>query len=260
MPFAELMNDNIELLKVDGTRVPGLKGSIQTNRIFMDAGKLIVDIGDLILRNTSTGARETYRVIEPGFYEAHHGIPANYQMKVHRLSAVDAASAIASVGGDEISAERREALFSQWEDHGLDIIKQDLGNGGFRFVGGPPSTRKLAREWVRIKEAEKTALVSPSIHVSGPNSRVNINSNDQSNNTVVTGGVFNEVRRALDGAALPVEERTILRTLVDELESAPDKTSFNARYQAFIAAAANHMTLLAPFLTPLAHMLGQLAS
>jgi hypothetical protein len=61
------MNDSIELLKVDGTRVPGLKGSIQTNQIFLNAGKLIVDTGDLILRNTSTGARETHRVIDPGF-------------------------------------------------------------------------------------------------------------------------------------------------------------------------------------------------
>jgi len=247
MPFAELMRDNIELLKVDGTRVPGLKASVQPGKIFMNAGKLVVDAGDLILRNTSTGARETYRVIDPGFYEAHLAIPANYQMRVQRLSAPEAASAIASVGGDEISAERREALFSQWEDYGLDIIKQDLGNGGFRFVGGPPATRKLALEWVRMKESEKAAAVGHTINVSGHNSRVNIHSTDQSSNTIVSGGVFNELRQALDDGVADETQRIQLKRLIDDLEIAKDRKTFTGYYQALIASAADHMTVIAPF-------------
>ena len=35
MSFAELMNDNIEVLKKDGTRVPGLKASVQRNKVFL---------------------------------------------------------------------------------------------------------------------------------------------------------------------------------------------------------------------------------
>ena len=253
------MNDNVELLKVDGNKFPGLKASVQTNKIFMNAGKLVIESGDLIIRSTSTGARETFRVIDPGFYEAHGGIPANYQMKVQRLSAADAASAVASLGGDEITEARRTALFSQWEDYGLDIIKQDLGNGGFRFVGGPPSTRKLAREWVRLKEAEKAAG-GQTIHVSGPNSRVNIQSTDQSTNTVVTGDIFNDVRKALDNGVQDEAQRTELKQLLDDLEAAKDRKNFTARYQAFIGSAANHMTVIAPFLTPLAGLLQSLAS
>jgi hypothetical protein len=34
------------------------------------------------------------------------------------------------------------------------MIRTDLeATGGLRFVGGPPSVRKLAWEWVRMKEA-----------------------------------------------------------------------------------------------------------
>jgi hypothetical protein len=259
MPFESLMNDNVEILKVDGSKYSGLKASVQTNKIFLDAGKFVVESGDLIIRSTSVGARETYRVLDPGFYEVHSGIPAHYQMKVRRLSAADAASAIASVGGAEITEERRTALFSLWEEYGVDIIKQDLGNGGSRFVGGPPSTRKLAREWVRLKAAEKETG-GHTIHVTGPNSRVNIQSTDQSTNTVVTGSIFEDVRKALDGGVQNEEERTELKNLLSDLEVAKDKKTFTARYQAFIGSAANHMTIIAPFLTPLAGLLQDLAS
>jgi hypothetical protein len=37
---------------------------------------------------------------------------------------------------------------------GVDRVKHDLLNGGFRLVGGPPEVRELAWEWVRMKERE----------------------------------------------------------------------------------------------------------
>ena len=40
----------------------------------------------------------------------------------------------------------------QWEKLGVDVVKQDLMNGGTRFVGGPPENREAAMEWVRRKE------------------------------------------------------------------------------------------------------------
>ena len=259
MPFSDLMKDNVEVLKSDGSRHPGLKASIQTNKIYMKVGPVVIEPNDLVIRSTSVATKETYRVVDPGFHEAHFGIPANYQMTVQRLSAADAASAVASMGGDQISVERRTALFTQWEEYGLDIIKQDLANGGFRFVGGPPATRKLALEWVRMKEAERAA-VSPTISVSGHNSRVNIHSTDQSHNTVVTGGVFNELRQVIDDGVPNETQRVLLKRLIDDMEAAKDRKSFTGYYQALIASAADHMTIIAPFLTPLAGLLSGLAT
>jgi len=41
----------------------------------------------------------------------------------------------------------------QWEKLGVDVVKQDLMNGGgVRFVGGPPENREAALAWVRRKE------------------------------------------------------------------------------------------------------------
>lgn len=39
-----------------------------------------------------------------------------------------------------------------WEKLGVDVVKQDLINGGTRFVGGPPENREAALAWVRMKE------------------------------------------------------------------------------------------------------------
>jgi hypothetical protein len=136
MPFAALMNDNVEVQKIDGANIPGLKASVQGRKIYIDAGKLVLEPGDIVIRKPSIGREEHYRIIDPGFHEAFHSIPRNYQMKVERIEAVST--------NDEISEERRAALFKQWEEIGLDIIKGDLTNGGYRYVGGPPATRRLA--------------------------------------------------------------------------------------------------------------------
>ena len=53
--------------------------------------------------------------------------------------------------------EARRARFARWEQLGLDQVKHDLENGGHRLVGGPPSVRRLAWDWVRLKEAEQAA-------------------------------------------------------------------------------------------------------
>ena len=45
----------------------------------------------------SSGEKETYRVIVLGFYEAFHGIQANYQMKVQKLGMPKATQAVQNI-------------------------------------------------------------------------------------------------------------------------------------------------------------------
>ena len=97
MPFADMMNDSIELLKPDGTKKTGLKASVQKNKVFMNANGVIVEPQDLIIRRMSNGAEETYRVVDPGFHENFHGIQAHYQMEVHKLGLPEARSAVQSI-------------------------------------------------------------------------------------------------------------------------------------------------------------------
>ncbi|MDR1996408.1 hypothetical protein [Azonexus sp.] len=97
MPFADMMNDTVDLLKSDGTKTTGLRASVQKNKVFMDANGVLVEPQDLIIRRMSNGAEETYRVIDPGFHEAFHGIKAHYQMDVHKLGLPEAKSAIQNI-------------------------------------------------------------------------------------------------------------------------------------------------------------------
>lgn len=97
MPFADLMNDTIDLLKSDGTKKTRLKASVQKSKVFMDANGVLVEPQDLIIRRMSNGAEETYRVIDPGFHEDFHGIKAHYQMEVHKLGLPEAKSAVQNI-------------------------------------------------------------------------------------------------------------------------------------------------------------------
>jgi hypothetical protein len=74
----------------------------------------------------------------------------------------DPDNAVGDLWGSSISFEEPSAIsqagriarFAQWEKLGLETVKADLNTGGSRFVGGPPEVSDLAREWVRIKEAD----------------------------------------------------------------------------------------------------------
>jgi hypothetical protein len=51
-------------------------------------------------------------------------------------------------------------------------------------------------------------------------------------------------------------ERIQILNKLDELEEAKGKNSFTQKYQEFIASAADHVTILAPFIPALTQMLG----
>lgn len=94
MSFDNLMTDTVSLLKKNGETVDGIKASVQKNKIFIQRSDILVETGDLIQRGMSNGAEETYKVIDPGFHEKFHSIPAGYQMDVKKLGLPEARSAI----------------------------------------------------------------------------------------------------------------------------------------------------------------------
>jgi len=98
------------------------------------------------------------------------------------------------------------------------------------------------------------------ISISGPNSRVNIGSTDTSTNVTISDGIFSELRRALNDGISDDAQRLQMTELVARLEKAPDKKGAMAAYQALIASAADHMTLLAPFLPALTDIISRLTS
>lgn len=93
------------------------------------------------------------------------------------------------------------------------------------------------------------------INVTGTNSRVNLNSTDNSTNTVVQGSVFGDLRAAVDAGVSDEVVRGTLQDAIRRLEGATAKDDRLDAYQKLIAAGANHMTILAPFLGPLSGIL-----
>lgn len=94
----------------------------------------------------------------------------------------------------------------------------------------------------------------------GANSRVNIQSSDSSTNVVnvETKALFTNVRQAVQQSGLDSGALQTVIERVDAMESSAGTKSFAHRYSEFIAAAANHATLitsLTPYLPALTQLL-----
>jgi hypothetical protein len=119
-------------------------------------------------------------------------------------------------------------------------------------MGGIPS-------FYSIKTARKGSYPKGTgghyIHLTGANARVNLNSTDNSTNTVVHGPVFGDLRAAIHTGVADPLQREALTSAVARLEAASAGADKLDAYSKLIAAGANHMTLLAPFLPALAALL-----
>ena len=151
-------------------------------------------------------------------------------------------SKVVVLSGDEIRRtlpNGQEEVFSV-----IDPVFYDDGPGDF----GPHYQVSIQRKGMFAPKSGGHYAV----HVSGPNSRVNISSHDQSVNIVHEGTVFDDLKNALArGISDELEQDKLLR-LAEELSAQRKKAGFADAYQRFIAAAANHMTIIGPFIPLLA--------
>lgn len=149
-----------------------------------------------------------------------------------------------------------------------DVFERTLPNGivehytildaGYRQgMGGIPSHyQSVVRKQTKIDLSTQPSKIV--YYLIGPNARVNIQSIDSSTNLVEVEPteLFGRIREAIDQSVQDGELLKKLQEKVTELEKAPQGTTgFKARYQEFMALAANHMTLLAPFIPALSQML-----
>jgi hypothetical protein len=122
--------------------------------------------------------------------------------------------------------------------------------------------RQVEIEARELDVAEKT---SPSTaphetiiySVSGPNARFNINSTDSSTNVIQQAPteLFQAIREAIQMKLETDADRDTLLSRVDALEREVGGKSFAQKYAEFMAVAANHMAVLAPFVPALTQLL-----
>jgi hypothetical protein len=94
--------------------------------------------------------------------------------------------------------------------------------------------------------------------VQGENARLNLNGTDNSVNVVTKSSsteFFTEVRGQIESEIADGDERRKILEALTALEESHGKPSFAQRYTDFIAVAANHMAILAPFIPALTEML-----
>ena len=111
--------------------------------------------------------------------------------------------------------------------------------------------RNISKKGAIGRNLPKESIMNHTINVHGPNARVNIDSTDNSTNVVHQGVPFSELRKAIESGVSDGVERTAIIQRLTHLEAATDHESGAKRYQTFIAAAANHMTLIGPYLPAL---------
>ncbi|NRB39743.1 MAG: hypothetical protein HRU20_14970 [Pseudomonadales bacterium] len=103
MRFDNLLTDTVSVLKNCGEEIEDVKASVQTNKIFIQRSDILIESGDFIKRVMSNGAEETYKVIDPGYHEKFHSIPAGYQMAVKKLGIPEAEKAVQNITNYHVS-------------------------------------------------------------------------------------------------------------------------------------------------------------
>jgi len=107
-------------------------------------------------------------------------------------------------------------------------------------------------------ESDGRANLAQNIHFHGDNARLNVNSIDNSTNiaSVTNEQLFVRMQEAARSINDESERNEIVGRL-HELEKAHGSGGFVQAYQNFMASAANHVTVFAPFLPLLAQMLSR---
>ena len=195
--FRLLKNDRVTLVKKDGRRFENLPALVQSGLILTYNPKIPIEDGDQFERQLPSGIVDVFTVVDSGFNQRFHSIPAHYQSKVRKNTA-------------EAPSRHRPAA-------------------------GPQVVYNLI----------------------GPNARVNIQSSDLSTNvvSVESAVLFDNLREAIQKSSLDSTVAQELLQNVNAMQSAAGTKTFGGRYKEFIAVAADHMTLVAPFLPALTQLL-----
>ena len=197
--FQSVPTERVTLVKKDGQRFEDLRAVVQPNLIMTDNPKIPIEDGDQFQRQLPSGIVGVFTVVDSGFHQRFHSIPAHYQSKVRKNTATV-----------------------------------------------PPGPRPEAGPQVVY-------------NLIGSNARVNIQSSDSSTNvvSVESAVLFDDLREAIRKSSLDSNVVQQLIQNVDAMQSATGTKTFGERYKEFVVAAADHMTLIAPFLPALTQLLLQ---
>jgi hypothetical protein len=147
-----------------------------------------------------------------------------------------------------------------------DTIERKLPNGVVEqfvvedpgFMAAIGSFRDHYQMKVRRATAQSAQRNATTIYnVTGPNARVNINSNDSSSNiiNIAADELFAKIRETLIAAPMVADRRDEVLIAVDGMERTRNTPEYLRWYSQFVAGLADHIALVSPFLPALAQFM-----
>ncbi|RKD94140.1 hypothetical protein [Marinifilum flexuosum] len=130
-----------------------------------------------------------------------------------------------------------------------------IDKGYYSKFGSIPAHYEVkVRKECSIPEDKYQSIVNI-YNVNGINSRVNINSIDNSSNIYNDPSLlFEEIKQTLESIAEKEIQETSLQ-LLEDLKNTHNTPDFIGNYQKFISTLANHMTIIAPFIPALTQLI-----
>ena len=116
--FNSMLNDTVSLIKPDGRRFDNLPASVQSGMIFTMDPKIPIEDGDEFERSTLSGVTERFRVIDAGFRQALHDLPASYQSKVQKEPGAGVSNSAAECGSRATTSARLAVFLVHGHDEG----------------------------------------------------------------------------------------------------------------------------------------------
>lgn len=179
----------------------------------------------------------------------YNDVPANINSRKNTIIVAD--TTVPFEDGDKIIHYRQNGTSASFIVTDANFVEPPHGSDF------PNSYMLTVKKENQIGNNERATSVNYNLY--GSQSRVNINSQDHSTNIIQKDlvGIFDDLKNTIS-SHIPTEDAEALLQTVREMENTVGKKSFIQAYQDFIELAANHATVLAPFLPALAHLLSSL--
>lgn len=134
-------------------------------------------------------------------------------------------------------------------------LGSEMENAGNRALG--EIRANIERRRLRKKQAAASQNVTNVYHVAGHNVRFNTNSTDNSVNIVSISQeeVFATLKQQILEKMPDDEQRSEILRRVESMAQVQGTRSFAEKYTDFISAAANHISIIGPFIPALSEML-----
>jgi hypothetical protein len=109
----------------------------------------------------------------------------------------------------------------------------------------------------KMEKGEVPVDKANGINIGTIHGKVNINSTDKSTTIIVNQlEVFDNVKGAIIKSKIEQTDKDLILSKLDEMQKSCGRSDFIIRYNEFIQAAANHITIIAPFIPALTKLIG----